>query len=383
MIVHDMTTGPATSQDISKLAVLIRRDSEQLLTRWRQQVKQLPSAKHLDVPTINDHIPELLRDLANAFDVRSDATMADALQDGTPPAHGVQRVEDGFDIAEVVAEYNILRDCIYELAEGNGLILQGKSFHILNSVFDRAIGLAVQSFADERASELQRRRQEYLAFVAHDLRTPLNAIALAADVLEMLQPPEGGEGEGMDMVTTLHRNVRSLKVMVEKILEESAHLTSENGVNVVRRSFDLWPLVGSTMHALKPLAITNGTVLLNKVPVELVVFADAGLLRRILQNLIGNAIAYTRGGEVRIGAEATADGTVVCWVSDTGAGIPADKLPNVFAKGEGDAAKEESSGLGLAIVKSFIEAHGGTVAIESEVGKGSTIRFMLPQNSTD
>jgi len=373
-----MITSPATSQDISNLAVLIRRDGELLLTRWRQQVKQLPSAKHLDVPTINDHIPDLLKDLADAFDIRSDATMADALQDGTPPAHGVQRVEDGFDIAEVVAEYNILRDCIYELAEANGLILQGTSFQILNRIFDKAIGLAVQSFADERATELQRRREDYLAFVAHDLRTPLSAISLATDLLEMLHPAEDAEGEAMQMVTTLQRNVRNLQAMVEKILEENIHLATESGVNVVHRSFDLWPLVVSCAQALKPLADSGSTVLINRVPIELVVFADAELVRRILQNLISNAITYTRGGEVRIGAEATADGTVVCWVSDTGAGIPADKLPKVFAKGEGDPAKEGSSGLGLAIVKSFIEAHGGTVAIESEVGKGSTIRFTLP-----
>jgi len=377
-----MITNPVTSAHISKLAVLIRRDGELLLTRWRQLVMQLPSTKHLDVPTINDHIPDLLRDLADAFDVRSDATIADALQEGTPPAHGIQRVEDGFDIAEVVAEYNILRGCIHDLAEANGLTLQGKSFHILNTFFDEAIGLAVRSFADERAAELKRRREDYLAFVAHDLRTPLNAITLATDLLETLHPAEGHDGEAMLLVTTLQRNVRNLKVMVEKILEESTHVASEAGVNVVRRSFDLWPLAGSCLRELKALATSGGTVLINTVPVELVVFADAGLLRRVLQNIISNAISYTPGGEVRIGAEAGADGSVICWVSDTGAGIPADQLPHVFVKGEGDPAKKESSGLGLAIVKSFIEAHGGTVAMESEVGKGSTIRFTLPPKST-
>ncbi len=282
----------------------------------------------------------------------------------------------------VVAEYNILRGCVHDLAETNGLILRGKSFHILNRVFDGAIGLAVKSFAEESAAELQRRREEYLAFVAHDLRTPLNAISLATDVLEMLNPAKADGGDAMHMIITLQRNVGNLKAMVEKILEESTHMTSESGVNVVRRSFDLWPMVGSCMHALKPLAITSDTVLINRVPIELVVFADAELVRRILQNLISNAIAYTRGGEVRVGAEASADGSVMCWVSDTGAGIPADQLPNVFAKGEGDPAKEASSGLGLAIVKSFIEAHGGTVAVESELGQGSTVRFTLPPNGT-
>ncbi len=376
-----MITTTNTSQAMSLLAVLIRRDSDLLLTRWREQVKQLPSAKHLDVPMINDHIPDLLKDLADAFDLRSDATIAEALQEGTPPAHGVQRVEDGFDITEVVAEYNILRGCVHDLAEANGLSIQGKCFHILNKAFDEAIALAVRSFSDQRSAELQRRRDDYLAFVAHDLRTPLGAIALATEVLELLHPAEGEEGESKQMFTTLQRNVRFLQGMVEKILEENTHVAAETGVFVVRRSFDLWPLVVSCVHALKPMATNRGTLLTNTVPIDFVVHADAGLLRRVLQNIISNAITYSAGGEVRIGAETRADGTSKCWVSDTGAGIPEGQLPHVFAKGEGDATKEESRGLGLAIVKSFVEAHGGTVAIESEVGKGSTISFMLPGRS--
>ena len=110
----------------------------------------------------------------------SDQTIPEALLEGSPPAHGLQRHQDGFDIEEVVAEYNILRGCIHDLADNNGLSLQGKPFHILNRVLDEAIGLAVQTFATQQALEVQRRREEYLAFVAHDLRTPLNAISLAA-----------------------------------------------------------------------------------------------------------------------------------------------------------------------------------------------------------
>ena len=69
--------------------------------------------------------------------------------------------------------------------ENNGLSLSGKAFHILNRVFDEAIGLAIQTFATQQALEVQRRRDEYLAFVTHDLRTPLNAIALATRILEL------------------------------------------------------------------------------------------------------------------------------------------------------------------------------------------------------
>jgi two-component system, OmpR family, phosphate regulon sensor histidine kinase PhoR len=71
-----------------------------------------------------------------------------------------------------VTEYNILRGCIHDLGDENGLTLQGTPFHIINQILDRAIGSALNAYATGRALEIARRREEYLAFVAHDLRTP-------------------------------------------------------------------------------------------------------------------------------------------------------------------------------------------------------------------
>src|SRR5947207_858119 len=169
-------------QNHDKLATLIQRDQEVLLVRWREQVRQLASAKHLDIPTLNDHVPNLLDELVTALRASTDFTIPQARHEASPPAHGLQRVQDGYDIEEVVAEYNILRECIHDLADSNGLSLQGKPFHILNRVLDGAIGSAVASFATQKALEVQHRREEYLAFVAHDLRTPLSAISLTARV---------------------------------------------------------------------------------------------------------------------------------------------------------------------------------------------------------
>ena len=126
--------------------------------------------------------------MAAALQSKSDQTIPEALRDSSPPAHGLQRLQEAFDIEEVVAEYNILRGCIHDLADDNGLTLQGKPFHIVNRVLDHAIGLALQTYATQRALEVQRRREEYLAFVAHDLRTPLSAISMAGKVLEMTLP---------------------------------------------------------------------------------------------------------------------------------------------------------------------------------------------------
>ena len=368
-----------TINDLNKLAVLIQQERQALLARWRQQVRELPSARHLDIPTLNDHIPDLLDELAAALQSESDQTITEAICEGSPPAHGRQRVQDGFDIEEVVAEYNILRGCLHDLADDRGLSLQGKPFRILNRVLDGAIGSAVQTYATQRAQDVQHRREEYLAFVAHDLRTPLNAISLAARVLELTLPTRDLSAGTTQMLKALHRNVQQLEGLVNKVLEENANLQTEVGVKLTRRAFDLWPLVESLIHDLHPVAGTASTQLINSVPEDLVVYADADLLRRVFQNLIANAIKYTPRGEVVIGAgEPGEEGAVECWVSDTGAGISEEFLEKVFDKGETNQENDGGMGLGLAIVKTFIEAHGGMVTVESKTGIGSTFRFSLP-----
>ena len=368
-----------TTEVMSKLADLIRQQKEALLTRWRNRVRELPSAEHLDTPTLNDHIPDLLDELSAVLEEPTEKVIVETMRDGSPPDHGVQRLEDGFDITEVVSEYNILRACVHDLAWENDLSMEGKPFHVLNRLLDEAIGLAVTTYAEQRAQEVKQRRQDYLAFVAHDLRNPLTAISLAAGVLE-LNLKVNGDPENSQMVKTLHRNVSQLESLVAKVLEENTEVGGEDGSMVpVKRTFDLWPLAEAIVHGMKPVTATAGIRLINAVPEELVAHADSGQLRRVLQNLITNAITYSPGGMVRVGARVNEEGTLLeCWVSDTGKGIAADRLDKVFEKGEGDPERAESTGLGLAIVKSFVEGHGGEVRAESVEGQGTTFRFTLP-----
>ena len=371
------------TNDLDKLATLIALERDSLLSRWREQLRQLPSARHLDLPTLNDHIPQFLEELATALKSGSDETIPEALRDGSPPAHGSQRFEDGFDIVEVVAEYNILRGCLHDLADSGDLNLQGKPFHVINQVLDGAIGLAVNTFATQRALEVQRRREDYLAFVAHDLRTPLSAISMATAVLELKVPELSSVPATAQMLKTLRRNVQHLEGLIRKILEENANLQTEVGVKLERRELDLWPLIEALIHDLHPVAGTNSTQLINQVPDDLVVWADASLLRRVLQNLIANAIKYTPRGEVTLGAKDLGpESAVECWVRDNGAGISADLVDKVFDKGETDPENAGGTGLGLAIVKTFVEAHGGTIVVESKEGVGSSFRFTLPSKAS-
>jgi two-component system, OmpR family, phosphate regulon sensor histidine kinase PhoR len=367
-----------TIATLGPLAALIKQQRPQILLRWGKIVRQLPSAKFLDTPTLNDHMPGLLDELVVALETNPGQTIPEALAGTSPTAHGLQRLDDAFDIEEVVAEYNILRGCIHDLADENKVTLQGAAFHTINRVFDQAIGVAVQTFATQRAQDVLRRREEYLAFVAHDLRTPLNAISLAGRVLEQTLPADGTRPEATRMLKALRRNVSHLEKLVSKVIEESANLKTEVGIKLERRNTDLWPLVEGLIHDLEPVAGTASTRLINLVPDEMVVYADASLLKRIFQNLIANAIKHTPRGEIVISADELAgDAGIECKVSDSGTGISAEFQDRIFEKGETDSADNSGLGLGLAIVKTFVEAHGGSISVESSPDQGSTFRFTL------
>lgn len=389
----DLPHATQRSDDVcERLASLIEKEQEGLLAAWRAEVRELPSARDLDVPTLNDHVPMLLREMAVALRTRTDETIAEAvvesLTEGSSPIHGEQRFRDGYDIEEVVAEYNILRASIHNLAERHGLSMTGRLFHVVNRLLDGAIGAAVQSFARQQAIKIQQRRDEYLAFVAHDLRTPLSAIALSTRLLEMQIAKDCvGTPPLTRTIKSLTRNVRQVQALVNKVLEESRNIQSPVGITLERRHFDLWPFVESLIQdlhpvtdpAVRPAGATPPPRVINAVPEDVVVFADADALRRIFQNLLANAFDYTPSGEIVVGAESKpATSLVECWVSDTGKGIPAERLQAIFEKYETDPEKEDGLGLGLAIVKTFVEAHEGEVTVTSEAGVGSTFRFTLP-----
>ena len=368
--------------NLNKLADLIKQERQTLLSQWRLQVRELPSARHLDIPTLNDHMPSLLDELATELKLNSESTIPEVLLEDSPPAHGLERLQEAFDIAEVVAEYNILRGCIHDLATENGINLQGQPFHVVNRVFDHAIGLALETYATQQALEVKQRRQEYLAFVAHDLRTPLFAISLTGRVLEQSLPKRGYGEDAAQMLKSLRRSVQQLEGLVQKVLEENTHLEADKGIHLERRLFDLWPLVERLRDDLALVAEAAGTHIINHVPDDLIVYADASLLQRILQNLVTNAVKYTPNGVVTIGAKDLVDDhSVACWVSDNGKGIPEEMLGKIFDKGETDAERDDGTGLGLAIVQTFTEAHGGTVTVESAPGVGSTFKFTLPNNA--
>jgi two-component system, OmpR family, phosphate regulon sensor histidine kinase PhoR len=370
-----------SAENLDALAALIRRERDTLLAEWRHEVRQLSVAHNLDVPTLNDHIPDLLEELACELEACSDGSMIEGLKEN-PITHGLDRLRLGFDVEEVVGEYNALRGVIQDLIERHDLRLRGAVNRTINRVIDVSIGLAVKTYAAQKALEIQQRREEHLTFVAHDLRSPLTAIAMAAKLLEVAVPDVAKDERAAMLLETMHRNVTRLNSLVVKVVQEEANLKAKLNERLERREVKLRILVDELVSDLIPLADASNLSLINEVPEELTAFVDADMLTLIFQNLISNAIDYTPNGEVTIGAKKIKESAAVeCWVSDNGAGIPADRLEKVFDKLETDPDKKSGMGLGLAIVKQFVEAHGGEVSVESEPGQGSTFRFTIPDEA--
>ncbi len=366
---------------LEQLSTILHEERDALLRDWRERVLAIPAARRLGAPALEDHMPGFVEELARAVASAGPGAREAAPGVRTPPAHAEQRFEEGFDIGQVVAEYSAMRACVHALAGRRGVVLAGPSLRVLDEVLDGAIAKAVSAFADQQVRELQRRREEYLAFVAHDLRTPLNAIALCSKGLAMAGGESARDPRAARMLETLQRNAEHLEALVANVLKENTHLVTELGLKLERRAFDVWPLVEGVVQDVAPVAAERRTRVVNEVPAELAVHADAGLVRRIFQNLLANAIAHTPLGVVRIGARAGAGhAPPECWVADNGQGIAPERLDAIFEARRSDSPGEHA-GLGLAIVKSFVEAHGGRVWVESAPGQGSTFRFTLPERA--
>jgi signal transduction histidine kinase len=236
--------------------------------------------------------------------------------------------------------------------------------------------------ANARLRELADIREEFLALTPHDLRSPLTVIS---GVISFFTSGRLGElsPEQKNMVRMVERNTQTLIELVNDLLD-AAKLES-GSLQLELADVDLRALVNEVCEPFVQLARERGLALTLEdahAPVP-PVRADHAKLRRVIVNLLSNALKFTpKGGRVSVRAELSGDAEVRIVVADTGVGIAADDLPVLFDKYEQARHRatrgEKGTGLGLYITRQLIELHGGTIRVESEVGKGSTFSFTLP-----
>ncbi|MDB5101404.1 MAG: hypothetical protein JWM80_5825 [Cyanobacteria bacterium RYN_339] len=226
---------------------------------------------------------------------------------------------------------------------------------------------------------LDQLKDEFLANTSHELRTPLNGMIGIADSMLLGAAGEVGEAGRYNLTLISHSGKRLLN-LVNDILDFSKLRHHELQLRL--KPVGVRGVVDVVLQLTQTLSLARGLEVANRVPADLpLVNADEDRLQQILHNLIGNAIKFTPEGRVAVAAEVL-DGAVAIHVSDTGIGIPADKLARVFEsfeQVEGSAQREYGgTGLGLAITKNLVELHGGQVQVRSVAGEGSTFTFTLP-----
>jgi two-component system, OmpR family, phosphate regulon sensor histidine kinase PhoR len=227
---------------------------------------------------------------------------------------------------------------------------------------------------------LEQVRTEFIANVSHELRTPLTAIQ---GYLETLL------GGALEEAEHARRFVEIAYRHTERLGRLLNDLTDLSNIELGKVSLRLAPtlvrpLVDSVLELVAAKARDRSVALHAEVSETLVVHADHDRLVQILINLADNAVKYTpAGGAVTVRARPTADGRVELSVDDTGIGIPRADLPRIterFYRVDKARSRElGGTGLGLAIVKHLVLAHGGDLAIDSEEGRGTTVRVLLPE----
>jgi signal transduction histidine kinase len=226
-----------------------------------------------------------------------------------------------------------------------------------------------------------RHKSEFLANMSHELRTPLNAIIGFSEVLgeRLFGELNEKQAEYTDDILSSGRHLLSL---INEILDLSKVEAGRMELEVA--TFDLPLAIDNARTFVRERAAKHGIGLDVTVDERLGDFVgDERKIKQVLLNLLSNAVKFTpEGGRIGIKAR-QADGSVEISVSDTGIGISREDQPKIFEEfrqvGSDYAHKSEGTGLGLTLAKKFVELHGGRIWVESEVGKGSTFTFTLPQ----
>jgi len=224
-------------------------------------------------------------------------------------------------------------------------------------------------------------QSDLVAEMVHELRTPLAALTAAS---HLIRRPDLPEEQRQRLAQTVYKEVVRLNEMATDFLEW-ARLESGRG-RMVREPVHLGGLVLECIEIVRPQAEAEGiTIESESAPTLAPVQGDRTRLKRVLLNLLTNAIKYNRpGGSVHVTVALDGAEAVTC-VRDTGRGIPAESLPRVFERFYRLPDPERGvggTGLGLAIARRIVEAHHGTITVESEVDQGTTFCMRLPSGSS-
>lgn len=238
------------------------------------------------------------------------------------------------------------------------------------------VSLEIARLGDE-ARKAVRSRDALLAVVSHDLRSPLSTILFTADAIARTIP-DSTAPSASKQVAVIKRAVERMRLLIEDLL--TATTIEAGGFTVERSETSISDLITEALQMAEPGVAAKSLRLEHHADAKLpTVRCDRNRISQVFANLIGNAVKFTHErGVVRIEAKRV-DGEVQLSVSDSGSGILPGQIDTLFTRyGRTAASDTRGVGLGLYIAKGIIDAHGGRLWVESEIGKGSTFFFTLP-----
>jgi signal transduction histidine kinase len=230
----------------------------------------------------------------------------------------------------------------------------------------------------DRLRQLDRMKDSFLANVSHELRTPLSTIRGYLEIL--LEGDFDGESSRR-FLCVMERNSDRLLRMIEELLQVAKQSDDVERLDVAE--LDLADLTHQVITGCRPLAEHKGISLVDRTERPSPARGDGRRLSQALNHLVVNAIKFTApGGEITVDSNTDSEPQLI--ITDTGVGIDADDLPHIFDRffrsSSADVMAVQGPGLGLAVVKSIIEAHHGSVRLESEPDVGTTVRLILPRS---
>ncbi len=308
---------------------------------------------------------------------------------------------DGIKLSDVVSDQVLLTTVDSVLSSGNRqpkeVTLQGTGNQVLElrlvpfsrNGLNGVIGFFHDVTEEKRVEAIKR---DFVANVSHELRTPLASIKGYAETL--LDGGMNDQAVLKNFLTIIDRHANRMTALIEDLLTLS--MLESHQIPLKFEPVDIRGMIANIIHGFEKQAKDKGIELVFECGIRgaecgikvsisngdlLIVMGDKVRLEQVIVNLVDNAIKYTNNGTVRISAKRI-DNMLQVDVQDTGIGIPEKDIPRIFERfyrvDKGRSRELGGTGLGLAIVKHIIQSHNGKIWVNSNVGKGTTFRFLLP-----
>lgn len=370
MSTNDSNLGPDRLSPNAKKILELR---DEVLAEWEKRLRAtVKEAERLPHPILINTVPVLYENLAEA--ISNDYLAAAVGGTSTVAAeHGGERARlTNYNAQAVVSEYQLLRWTIFDVLKVHGVQLTSDEFSIINTFIDASIRESVSTFALGQSAL----RERFVAALTHDLRNPLAAANMAAELIQY----SAGLPEVKELAGRIIENLTRMDGMIQDLLDAVVFQAGER-LRLHFEHFDIMNVAGEVRDQFTSIhgprfQLTGETV--NG-------YWDRNALKRAIENLVGNAAKYgASNSPIRIKISAL-HGRMIVDVHNEGEPIPPEQVAFVFQVFRRAASviegRHQGWGIGLPYVRSVAESHGGSVAIDSAPGRGTTFTIDLPVDS--